>query len=327
MYKSIKIPRIYGEKARRLLRKEGLLADDLEIAREGKHIILPVTNIDNALKILRDNDIPAEIILYRHRQRRIIYSGEIPGHDIVAGIVIVRDKVLEKYGRDKIIEIFRRLYPRLRAIYIKRGTETTHRVSRLELLWGEAVREIIYKEYGLRFFVDLENVYFNPRLSTEHRLLAKEVSDGEIVFDLFSGIGGFTLHIAVLGRNTIYANDINPIAVKCLIKSIELNKRLIKSSIIVSNMDANEIHTIAREGVADRIIANLPLYSHLFFNVYNYLAHGDTILHLYTVSHIDEDPVRRLEPYIRGLWKPLYKRKVIDYAPRTYIYRLDLRKL
>jgi len=327
--KCIKIHKKYGEKVRRLLIKHDLMDRNYRILLVDEHLLIPIIDQVKCENILREHNIEFEMVKCNPPQKKItrIIEYKIPSHDIIGKIVIVREKVVKEYGKSNITRILRSIYPRIEAIYVKHGTEHDYRLGRLQLIWGKEIKCIVYKEYGLKFFIDLHRVYFNPRLSTEHRLLAENVRNGEIIFDLFSGFGGFSIHIAHLKEALIYANDINPYAIYCLLKSIVLNRRKLRGKIIASVFDTRDIPKYFKRSVADRIIANLPHKSIEFFETYNCLSHKDTILHLYIVGNDIEAVLNKIRDLIENKWLFIGYRRVLDYSPYTYIFRIDLKRL
>jgi len=329
LIKCVKIYKGYGEKVRRLLVKHNLMNSEYKVLSVNEYLLLPIINQVKCEDLLRKYNIKFEIVECNPSQKKItrMTKHKIPSHDIVGNIVIVREKVVREYGESRIINVLRSIYPWIEAIYVKHGTEHDYRLGKLRLIWGKEVKYVVYKEYGLEFFVDLYRVYFNPRLSTEHRLLAENVKDGEIVFDLFSGFGGFSIHIAHLKEALIYANDINPYAIYCLLKSIVLNRRRLRGRIVASVFDARDIPKYFKSSIADRIIANLPHKSIEFFKTYNHLSHKDTILHLYVVSNNVEAVLNNISDLIQNEWLFIGYRRVLDYSPYTYIFRIDLKRL
>ena len=67
----------------------------------------------------------------------------------------------------------------------------------LEVLAGDPNLgfEVIVKENGVNFKLDFAKVYWNPRLSTEHERLVNLVQKGDLVFDVFAGVGPFAVPI------------------------------------------------------------------------------------------------------------------------------------
>lgn len=94
-------------------------------------------------------------------------------------------------------------------------------------------------ENKCRFRLDFSKVYWNSRLSTEHeRFLEKLNKKHDIVFDLFAGVGPFSVPAAKAKCKT-YANDLNPESVKWLEVNMELNK-VSKELYEIFNLDAKE---------------------------------------------------------------------------------------
>lgn len=319
--KCIEVPKTYAEKTIRLLRRHGLLDTEHLITRRDDHVVIPLRNDVQVPDILVN--IPLKIISCNPPIRRKIRL-RVPSHDVVGDVVIVRENVLETMDRNELIHVLRTLYPKIRTIYLKRETTGEFRTAVLEAIWGIDNPVTMHKEYGLRFKVDLRRAYYNPRLAEEHRRIAEEVDDDEKIFDLFAGIGGFSIHIASLHRSIIYMNDLNPYAVRLGIENIIINRKRIRGLIIPLCMDSSLTPKYFKQGVFDRVIANNPHYSHLFEHVYRYLLKDNGILHLYFVSSIEKRD-SFIEKYFSD-WRILQLRKVIDYAPYVFIWRADLVK-
>ncbi len=319
--KCISVDKRYAEKVIKILKNINALANEYRVTRNGDRVFIPIrADIDYKLleKLLL---FKYEIIDCNPPSRKKIMI-KPPSHDYIDNIVIVRENILSYMDLGEIVEVFRRIYPRLRAIYVKTGTYGLYRVPELKLVWGNKVEYIIHKEYGLRFKVLLGKVYFNPRLGEEHHRLANEVRDYEKVFDLFAGIGGFTIHIASLHNVYITANDLNPYCYKLIIENITLNKKRLKGRIIVSNLDAYMIPLYFKNNVYDRVISNLPGEGYKFFKVYDYLLKDNGILHLYLIGKNCDELLEK----IPDKWVLVKCKRVLDYAPYIYIHRLDLVK-
>lgn len=101
--------------------------------------------------------------------------------------------------------------------------DSTFRVFKMEVLAGteEFVTEV--KENGIRFKFDFSAVYWNPRLSTEHERIVKKVQPGNILYDVFAGVGPFSIPCAKR-KCVVLANDLNPESFKWLQHNVKLNK-------------------------------------------------------------------------------------------------------
>lgn len=77
-------------------------------------------------------------------------------------------------------------------------------------------------ESGCKFKFDFRNVYWNSRLHHEHERLVSLFKPGEVVVDVFAGVGPFALP-AAKGGCVVFANDLNPESFKWLKHNIEHN--------------------------------------------------------------------------------------------------------
>ncbi|MEM4888903.1 MAG: methyltransferase [Thermosphaera sp.] len=315
----VSIDKRRAEEAITLLRRKGLIDEKYLIERAGDKVLIPVVNTPECLK-----NISFEIVECdpRIKESRV----KPPSHDIVGNVAILRSKVLETMDPRDVVETLRCTYPRLRAIYVKEETVEDFRVPVLKLLWGEPAEEVVAREYGLSFRVRLGKVYFNPRLAEEHRRIASMVRDGEVVVDLFSGIGGFPIHIASQRFSLIIANDLNPDAYELMVENIVLNKKRLKGFIIPFNNDAAEIPGIlGRREAANRVIANLPKRSLDFAETYSTLLAPGGFLHLYVLTRDVEGTAEEVVSLLPE-WRIMGKRLVLEYSPGAGIYRFDLFK-
>ncbi|EDO14928.1 hypothetical protein Kpol_1005p16 [Vanderwaltozyma polyspora DSM 70294] len=84
--------------------------------------------------------------------------------------------------------------------------------------------EVEQKESNCTFKFDFSKVYWNSRLHTEHdRLVSKYFKPGEVVCDVFAGVGPFAVP-AGKKEVIVLANDLNPESYKYLQENIKLNK-------------------------------------------------------------------------------------------------------
>lgn len=105
-------------------------------------------------------------------------------------------------------------------------------------------------ENGLRFKMDFAKVYWNPRLSTEHDRIVQLLNDGDVVYDVFAGIGPFAIPAAKRKRCRVLANDLNPESYKYLDENIKLNK---VQTLKAYNLDGREF---IRETVKEDLVAS-----------------------------------------------------------------------
>ena len=113
-----------------------------------------------------------------------------------------------------------------KAVVNKSATiDNTYRNFQFELLCGEPVYQVETKENGVFFEFDFSKVYWNPRLSTEHERIVQLLKPGDVLYDVFAGVGPFAVP-AAKKKCHVLANDLNPESFKWLQHNMKRNKCL-----------------------------------------------------------------------------------------------------
>ncbi len=134
--------------------------------------------------------------------------------------------------------------------------EGDFRIRKLVHIAGENRSTTVYRESGCAFELDITTVYFSPRLSTERMRIAQLVNEGEAVFNMFAGVGSFSIIIAKRKSNVkVHSSEINPEAYNYMLKNIRLNR--VDQKVIPYLNDACEISNLLR-GSVDRVLMPLP---------------------------------------------------------------------
>ena len=182
----------------------------------------------------------------------------VASFDIIGDIAIVKlpDELLPKkhlIGRALINEL-KQVRTVLRQVS---GFSGEFRTRELEYLAGEKKFEVLYKERGCEFHVDLAATYFSPRLGHERSRIADLVEPGETVVNLFGGVGTFAMLIAKKQPNCrVYTIDLNPRAHQLAIENTFRNK--VADRVVPVYGDSREIARKYLAGTADRVLMPLP---------------------------------------------------------------------
>ncbi|CAI6012804.1 unnamed protein product [Closterium sp. NIES-65] len=117
--------------------------------------------------------------------------------------------------------------PLIRTVVNKSGIiENEFRVPTLELIAGEGSSshlETSVRQHGATFHLDYARVYWNSRLEHEHkRLVDTFFKRGDVVVDMFAGVGPFAVPAAKAGC-AVLANDLNPASVEYLRRNVRVN--------------------------------------------------------------------------------------------------------
>ena len=170
--------------------------------------------------------------------------------------------------------------------YQASAVEGDFRTRDLEVLAGEDNTETEYKEFGCKFTVDVKNAFFSPRLSTERERIANLIQNGEIVTNMFAGIGMFSIMAAKKKKCTVYSLDINPVASNLCETNIGLNK--LAGEVISINGDATEIINNQLINKSDRTLMLLPERSDEFLESAINTTKNGGIIHYYSHIHADK---------------------------------------
>lgn len=132
--------------------------------------------------------------------------------------------------------------------------DNTYRNFAFEILAGEKTTMVTCKENGCEFKFDFANVYWNPRLGTEHERVVNLLESNDVLYDVFAGVGPFSVPaISNKKLSAVLANDLNPNSYRFLvdnyksnnksktkIKEQETRKLLVKRSKIPNNILSTE---------------------------------------------------------------------------------------
>lgn len=203
--------------------------------------------------------------------------------------------------------------------------EGEYRTRRFRHVAGEVRTTTIHKEHGLRYLVDLQGAYFTPRLGTERLRIAGLVNPGDVVLDMFAGVGPFSLLLARKGASVI-AIDKNPVAVRCLRENARLNKI---GHIEILEGDSAQIAGRYKSR-ADHVIMNLPHTASSFLLPAIQAARTGGVVHYYCIASEDDlykdgALIEKAALEIGAGWEPLYKGIVRSYAPRRHNVVIDFR--
>ncbi len=211
----------------------------------------------------------------------------ISAFDQIGNIIIVRipDSLLSK---KKIIgeTLLEQVKISKSVFYQSSAVEGDFRTRHLEILAGEDNTETEYKEFGCKFTVDVENAFFSPRLSTERERIANLIQDGEVMTNMFAGVGMFSIMAAKKKKCTVYSLDINPVASKLCEKNIKQNK--LSGNVISINGDSSEIIKEQLVDKSDRTLMLLPERSDEFLESAISTTKNNGIIHYYSHIHADK---------------------------------------
>ncbi|MCL1978181.1 MAG: class I SAM-dependent methyltransferase family protein [Candidatus Bathyarchaeota archaeon] len=272
----LKVPKNLGEKVISLAHKLELVNKRLFIKRQSDQLWIPLVRQPNENELSQLEDIapqlalstenfvdkrPAEETLTLVLERQLpsnLYSSIPRSLDIVGDIAVIEiPPDLNEY-KAIIGQAILKTHKNIKSVHAKAGAISgVYRIRDLTCIAGEDRTQTVYTEYGCQYHVDLAKAYFSPRLSQEHHRIATLVGAGEVVVDLFAGVGPFVVPIGKLCPEAkAYAVDINPDAVDLLKINVRVNR--VENRVYPLLGDARELANGKLQGIADRVIMNLP---------------------------------------------------------------------
>ena len=127
------------------------------------------------------------------------------------------------------------------------------RESGVEMLLGDD-DWVVRRESGVDYGYPMTRCMFSAGNVNERRRMGEVASEGEVVVDLYAGIGYYTLPALVHGGSTAHACEWNPEAVKALRWGLEANG--VEDRCTIHEGD-NRIAAQSLGGVADRVFLGL----------------------------------------------------------------------
>jgi tRNA wybutosine-synthesizing protein 2 len=262
MYRAIRVPPEKGEEIREKAIKEKFLDTKRKILKlstpEGVFLEVPVSEaagekVGNFPVIEQKNpeflEKPSSL---KEHLKTFLSEAEIAcvpaGWQVLGDVIIVGiPKTLEN-KKITIAEALLSMYPRCRTVVRDFGIEGQFRQPKREILLGSKT-ETIHKEHGCFFKQDVTKVMYSKGNFEERKRMSR-LGKGEVIVDMFAGIGYFSIPMAVHSMpKKITGIEINPESFVYLKENIRLNK--VEDIFVPICGDCSRF---TPEGTADRVL-------------------------------------------------------------------------
>lgn len=255
-------------------------------------------------------------------------------YDIVGDIAVIRVPEPHRHHSKLIAEAIMSTHREVKAVWRQSSSVSgDFRLRSLEFLLGEKTTETLYKEHGCIYKIDLRKAYFSPRLSYERLRIAELIKPGEVVLNMFAGVGCYSISIAKHSEPLkVFSIDINPCAFQYLHENIRLNR--VADVVIPIQGDAKKVIEKELQNVADRVLMPLPERAYEYLE-YAHLALKPTggWIYYYGFEYAkkNEDPLEKAETKAFEKMRRLcsnfrveFGRIVRPIGPRWYQVVLDI---
>ena len=324
--RGIKVKRSYGEKFRKALVELCAFDRSRKIFSDESHVYLPVLKVDAPLESRLGQIAEFERVEMEFKEEEHIPGleellGFRPSFEVVGDIALVEDNEAETVA----CALMSTCKSIRTVIAPVSDVEGEFRTRQFRHVAGKICTITNHKEHGLRYRVDLERAYFTPRLGTERLRIADQVKPGDMVLDMFAGVGPFAILMCKKGARVV-AIDKNPVAVKYMRENASLNKA---ENIEILEGDASLL-ALAYENLADHVVMNLPHSASQFLEQAMKASKSGGVVHYYCIApeddlYKDEELIERTAKEIGASVKVLYKGTVRSYAPFRHNVVIDFK--
>jgi len=306
------VPRMRAESLRKVLHAAGVIDRTHKITKRGVEVLIPLRaapSIDLAAFGARLESVEGLEARPRPRSplealkeafdRAGIPAGVRPSRwERIGDIVLVR---LAEPARPFAAAIGRTLGTVLHArtvVEIAAPVQGPMRTPDIRVLWGDGT-ETVHVEGGVRYKLDVGRVMFSSGNLSERLGVARLVRPGDVIVDLFAGIGYFTLPIAVRARpQRVYACELNPVAFEYLLENVRLNRAQNVLPLL------GDCRATAPVGVADVVLmGHFDAAQFLDVAFRSLRASGTIVYHeLCPKERFSSDPQGRIAEAARSFW-------------------------
>jgi len=213
------------------------------------------------------------------------------------------------------------MYPGCRTVLLDRGISGQMRLPEREIIAGERT-ETIHRENSCLFKLDAMQIMYSQGNLAERKRMSR-LGKGEVVVDMFAGIGYFSIPMAVHSKpEKIFAIEINPVSFGYMRENIRLN-RVEK---IIESVEG-DCALVTPSGIADRVIMG-------YFDAHPYLEKGLSalvhggILHYHEAvpEAVEQRPVNRIVEAAGMLGRKvdiIEVRRIKKYSPGVWHVVVD----
>jgi tRNA wybutosine-synthesizing protein 2 len=247
------------------------------------------------------------------------------------GEIIIINLPIEIENKFKVIgDAVLKIFPKVKTVCVKVGEITGElRRPQIKVIAGEENLEVLNYENGVWFCYDAGKIMFAKGNVSERGRLPKLVLEGEIIVDMFIGIGYFSLPIAKKNKSVkVYGIDLNEDSIFWLKKAIKKNK-LNNIEVILGDSKVEVEKLIEKGVVADRVLMGyLPPPEEFILNALGILKKGGIIHYdaLIRTDNVEEDleEVRKLFCVDGREAEIINPQRVKSYKPKVDHYVVDL---
>lgn len=323
--KAVRVREEEAEKVRLKLLSEGALDLSRKILKRDCFIEIPVTDLDIGLSSVEQETpefyIPKKtlgsILDIPEHEKKLLPSGWQLLGDVI--IITLREEL--EIRKNDIAKALLSMYTGCRTVLLDRGISGQMRHPHREIIAGEKT-ETIHRENGCFFKLDAMRIMYSQGNLAERKRMSRP-GKGEVVIDMFAGIGYFSIPMAVHAKpQKIFAIEINPVSSGYLRENIRLNR----VEDIIEPVEG-DCALLTPHGIANRVIMG-------YLDAHLYIEHGIRALVPGGVIHfheavpeaVEKRPVKRIVEAAKKLGREveiIEVRRIKKYSPGVWHVVVD----
>ncbi len=249
-------------------------------------------------------------------------------YQIVGDILLLKlPKIRPPKQKNKVAESMMKLLPYVKTVCEIKGVEGEFREPNVSVLSGNKI-ETIHTENSVQYKLDVSKIMFSKGNLNERKRIIPLIKEGEIIVDMFAGIGYFSLGIAKFTKaREVLAIEKNPVAYNYLADNIAINK----ISVINAMQGDCKLAAMAFRNYADRIIMGYFPHTEEFLPYALFMTKNTCIIHFHNIYKTKELwtlPFSQIDYACKKLQfkhKIINKKKVKSYSPNTYHVVIDFK--
>jgi len=257
-------------------------------------------------------------------------------YQIIGRLFLIKLKPKLTRHKKKIGNAILDLFPYIHTVFLIKGIKEKTRKPDIEVIAGCRQKkpvpytQTLHKEYGCKFLLDISEVMWSKGNKNERQRLIGKAKKGEIIVDMFAGIGYFSIFLAKYSKaKRIYSIEINSKSAEYLRKNVWMNG--VENKIEVLEGDCRKFAQFL-ESIADRIVMGYLFDTEKYLKYALKIAKRSCFIHFHRIFKKEE--LEKIKEKIAEIGKKegykiifLEKKEVKTYAPNVSHYVLDLKSI
>lgn len=255
-------------------------------------------------------------------------------YQVLGKILLIKLKPELKRQKKMIGKAVLEMFPYIHTVCLIKGIKEITRKPDIEVIAGCKEKkpvpstQTLHKEYGCQFLLDVSEIMWSKGNKEERMRMTNLAKPGEIVVDMFAGIGYFSIFLAKYSKpEKIYSIDINPKAIEYLRKNVWLNN--VENKIEILEGDCRKYADLL-ENTADRIIMGYLFDTEKFLPSALKIAKKRCLIHFHRIAKNEEtekikEKITKIGEKEGCKIKIFNVRKVKSYKPKIFHFVFDLK--